>query len=413
MNLADDPFSRITPEDLGYQPGIIIPGMSAQPHSSEPIQPQGFAWRDPSTIPPRPWLYGRHLLRGQVSVTVAPGGVGKSSLLLIEALSMAAGRAILGDWVAKPLTVWVYNLEDPRDELERRTIAAMIHHRVRPEEIGDRLYLNSGRDRGLCTAVQARNGAMIVAPEIEAICEAIQNLDADVVVIDPFVSSHRVQENDNGAIDMVAKEWARVAERCNCAIELVHHTRKLNGENATSEASRGAVALLGAARSARVLNRMTDDERVKAGVTGEDTYFSVTRDKANLAPAGKRAWRRIVSVDLGQGDHVGVVEPWEWPDAFDGITPQDAANVRQAVAEREIEPPREDPRSKDWVGHIVARILGLDMGEKSTRTRIIALIRTWVATEVLEIAEARSSRDGRDVRVIIPGPNDPLREGGS
>ena len=387
--------------------------MSAQPHSSEPIQPQGFAWRDPSTIPPRPWLYGRHLLRGQVSVTVAPGGVGKSSLLLIEALSMAAGRAILGDWVAKPLTVWVYNLEDPRDELERRTIAAMIHHRVRPEEIGDRLYLNSGRDRGLCTAVQARNGAMIVAPEIEAICEAIQNLDADVVVIDPFVSSHRVQENDNGAIDMVAKEWARVAERCNCAIELVHHTRKLNGENATSEASRGAVALLGAARSARVLNRMTDDERVKAGVTGEDTYFSVTRDKANLAPAGKRAWRRIVSVDLGQGDHVGVVEPWEWPDAFDGITPQDAANVRQAVAEREIEPPREDPRSKDWVGHIVARILGLDMGEKSTRTRIIALIRTWVATEVLEIAEARSSRDGRDVRVIIPGPNDPLREGGS
>jgi hypothetical protein len=33
--------------------------------------PTEFVWRDPSTIPPRPWLYGRHLIRKQVSVTVS------------------------------------------------------------------------------------------------------------------------------------------------------------------------------------------------------------------------------------------------------------------------------------------------------------------------------------------------------
>ena len=48
--------------------------------------PTAFVWRDPSTIPPRPWLYGRHLIRKQVSVTVALGGVGKSSLMICEAL---------------------------------------------------------------------------------------------------------------------------------------------------------------------------------------------------------------------------------------------------------------------------------------------------------------------------------------
>ena len=61
-----------------------------------------------------------------------------------------------------------------------------------------------------------------------------------MLVIDPFVSSHQASENDNGAIDLVAKEWARLADRCNCAIELVHHTRKTNGEDATTESGRAA-----------------------------------------------------------------------------------------------------------------------------------------------------------------------------
>jgi RecA-family ATPase len=109
--------------------------------------PTEFVWRDPSNIPPRPWVYGRHLIRKQVSVTVAPGGVGKSSLTICEALAMASGRELLGDWTAKGLKVWLYNLEDPRDEMDRRIIAAMQHHHVSPEEIAGRLYVDTGRER--------------------------------------------------------------------------------------------------------------------------------------------------------------------------------------------------------------------------------------------------------------------------
>ncbi|WP_254443799.1 AAA family ATPase [Ruegeria sp. HKCCA4008] len=59
--------------------------------------PKEFVWRDPSAIPPRPWLYGQHLIRKQVSVTVAPGGVGKSSLTICEGLAMASGRDLPRD----------------------------------------------------------------------------------------------------------------------------------------------------------------------------------------------------------------------------------------------------------------------------------------------------------------------------
>ncbi|MEY8838273.1 AAA family ATPase, partial [Cribrihabitans sp. XS_ASV171] len=183
--------------------------------------PTEFVWRDPATIPPRPWVYGRHLIRKQASVTVAPGGVGKSSLTICEGLAMASGRELLDDWTAQGLKVWIYNLEDPRDELERRIIAAMQHHNVTPDEIAGRLFVDTGRERELCTAMQTREGVEILRPEIDALAREIRERQVDVLIIDPFVSSHQVGENDNGAIDLVAKEWARLADRCNCAIELV------------------------------------------------------------------------------------------------------------------------------------------------------------------------------------------------
>jgi len=72
--------------------------------------------------------------------------------------------------------------------------------------------------------------------------------------IDPFISSHRVMENDNSAIDAVAKTWTGIAHATNTAIDLAHHSRKTGGAEVTMEDGRGAVVLLNAVRSARVLS---------------------------------------------------------------------------------------------------------------------------------------------------------------
>lgn len=367
--------------------GRSAPNVSELRQSLEPPRevhtPTPFVWRDPAAIPPRPWVYGRHLIRKQVSVTVAHGGVGKSSMVICEALAQASGRKLLGDWTAKGLKVWIYNLEDTRDELERRVIAAMQHHEVQPEEIEGRLYVDTGRERALSTAVQTRDGVQIIKPEMDGLAEEIAAREIDVLIIDPFVSSHQVSENDNGAIDLVAKEWARLAERCNCAIELVHHTRKTNGEEATTESARGATALLGAARSGRVLNKMSDDMKEDAGVAHDPaTYFSVTRDKANLAPVGKRVWRRMASVHLANGDDVGVAEAWEWPDTFDGIQTADLLKVQAAIEAAE-KPLRysDQAQSGRWVGDLIGDILNL--GPVSDKKRIKKIIETWLDSGAL------------------------------
>jgi hypothetical protein len=42
-------------------------------------------------------------------------------------------------------------------------------------------------------------------------------------------------------------------------------------------------------------------------------YVRVDRGKGNFAPPSKATWVHLASVDLPNGDEVGVVEPWNHP----------------------------------------------------------------------------------------------------
>jgi len=342
-----------------------------------------YIWRDPATIHARQWLYGRNLIRKQVSVTVAPGGVGKSSLLIAEALAMVTGRELLGKTVREPLRVWSWNLEDPRDEIERRIQAACLHHCIAPTELGDRLFIDTGREQELCIAKSNGHGFQIIEPVVKDLAAEMLERQIDVLIVDPFISSHNVSENDNSAMDAVAKQWAKVADKTNAAIVLVHHTRKQNGDEVTAESGRGAKAVIDAARDVRALNRMTDQEAKKAGIETEMRrhYFRAYSDKANLAPpAANSDWYKLESIWLPNGDAVGVITAWEWPEkASTGVSEEEESNAIRKVqdligTERNY---RSDWRSQDtWVGNLIADTLKLDI--KDDRQQIIGLIKRWV-----------------------------------
>src|SRR3712207_4296737 len=160
-----------------------------------------FVWRDPSTIPRRRWIYGGHYVRGFVSATISPGGIGKSSLAIVEALAIVTGRPLLGVVPDEPGRVWIWNGEDPREELERRIAAACLHYGIEPGEVEDRLFIDSGRDMPITMATtDARAKVVLAEPVIEEVKATIVANGIDVVIVDPFVSSHRVFENDNMAI---------------------------------------------------------------------------------------------------------------------------------------------------------------------------------------------------------------------
>lgn len=362
-----------------------------------------FVWRDPSTLPRREWLYGHHLIRKFVSATFSPGGVGKSSLVMTEAMAMASGKSLLGVPIRKRLNVAYWNGEDPYEETERRAFACALHHGLGAEDLEGRFLLGSGRDDPLVIAEQTPSGTTILAPNIERVMETARACNLDVIVIDPFVSSHRVTENDNGAIDMVVKAWARIADKANVAVELVHHTRKANGNETTVEDGRGASALLYAARSARALNVMSREEGEKAGVDKHRSYFRVDNGKANLAPPPDGSdWYHMIGVDLGNGDafnapdQVGVVTRWQWPDPFDGVQVSDLLAVQRKVDGGVW---RENSQAKEWVGIAVADVLGLDLQDKAAKQKVKGLLARWLKEGVL--VKVMATDEHRKERPVI------------
>ena len=350
------------------------------------IKATPFLWRDEADIPKRQWLYGKHLLRRFLSLDVAAGGIGKSSVKVGEALAMASGRELYGKELPEgPLKVWLYNLEDPNEETERRIHATAKRFNLRPEDLGGRLYADSGRDQPLILAEETDGGARIMTPVVDAIVSELQGREIDVLILDPFVSSHAVSENDNRAIDMVAKQWAMIADRCNCSINLVHHVRKQNGQEATADSARGASALIGAARSVMVYNRMTKEEAETAGMAPEQAsfHFRIQNDKANLSPPESADWYRMNNVELINGDDVGVACPWSWPDAFQGITTAKLMEVQRAVDKGQW---RKDVRSgQKWVGNIIAQVLAMD--PEDDKRRLGAIIKEWLKNGVLSEVE--------------------------
>lgn len=361
------------------------------------IKATPYSWVEPATIPKRDFVYGRHLIRKFVSATVAPGGVGKSSLIVTEALAMCSGADLLGVQPTGRSRVWLWNLEDPAEEIARHIQATAMHYQLGAADIEGHLYADSGRDQRLVIATTDRNGASIVQPVIDNLVAEIIARDIDALIIDPFVSSHEVSENDNGAMDRIVKEWGRVAQRGNCAVELVHHSRKSSaGETEiTVESSRGGKALTDGCRSVRVLNRMSKEEGENAGVENCRVHFRTYIDKSNLAPPAENStWFKLESVDLGNsttgyGDSIGVVIPWQWPDLMADVSVSDLRNVQAIVSKGRY---RASPQSPDWVGNAIAEACRLDLGKPKDKRKASNLLKVWMASGSLK---KQTDKDGK------------------
>lgn len=372
------------------------------------VTPTPFEWVEPSSIPQRAVIYGNHLYRKFVSMTVSPGGLGKSSMVMVEALAMASNKPLLGDEIFEgPLKVWYWNGEDPQDENTRRLVAAATYHKLNPKDFAQNLWIDSGRAMALKLASMVRGDLDIHDSLFLAIERAIQARKIDVLVLDPFVSVHSVQENDNGAIDAIVKRLGLVADRCNCAIELVHHVRKPGGgSNSRTDIhdARGAGALTAGVRSGRVLNVMSEEEATEAKIASEDrfSYFTVDMGKANLAKRdGRAVWRKLVSVpldngsDLRPGDMVGVVDKYEPPKALVAdIWPANAAELAQRIAEEDNNLRHwtgNGPAPADWFGFAIARVMGLD--EVEHRGAIRVMIKRWINADVLRLVQSTVNRN--------------------
>ena len=293
------------------------------------ITVEPFQFRAETDIPPWQWLYGQFLLRGEVAGTAAYGGTGKSSLSIVEAVAMTSGRTLLNESVLTPLRVVLINLEDTHNTMEKRIAAAMHQYGITPADIGDRLIVLAKGEVKIKVARQLRSGDVERnEPTIRALIRLMHEHRGDVLSIDSFIRTHKVNENDNSAIQEVVECFEDIAQEANCAVHLWHHTRKLGGERATIEAARGASAFMDACRSGRVLETMSAKEHKELQTIAPDMlppgfYLRAFSGKRSFAPpADQSDWFKRENVELANSDNVGVVTTWQYPAPDTAIAPE-------------------------------------------------------------------------------------------
>jgi hypothetical protein len=270
---------------------------------------------DVKSIPKRDWIIPRLLLGGNISLILGPGGVAKSMLQLIAAVSVATGRDLLRLGSIRRCNALVINNEDDKNELQRRVSAVVSQFSIDPAELEGSLYTISGYLRPVRFAHHIDN-RVLRGSDLDKIEAFIAEQKIEALFVDPFISTHTAPENDNNAMDQVVSIFKRLSGKSRIAINIAHHTKKIGGDTEVhagdAESGRGASSIKDAARAAVTIARMGKKTAEKLDIADEvrGDYIRMDVGKMNFAPHDSKAnWFRIEQVILANRDSVGVPVP--------------------------------------------------------------------------------------------------------
>lgn len=234
------------------------------------------------------------LLPGMLGTLVAHGGIGKTTLLLQLAISLAAGANLMDGIMALPATparVVFVAAEESRELLHVR-----LHGLARRQLAGveaERLHANLTLLPGLghdCRLLEQG----VATPFIDELVCACQG--ARLVILDPLSRLHDGDENSASAMTRVAQTLERLARDSGAAVLVAHHMNKSAntwGATDTAGASRGSSALTDAARLQMNLGlRSKDDAALLGGRDKAHHYVRFDITKANYLPPTPGIWLR-------------------------------------------------------------------------------------------------------------------------
>ena len=216
-----------------------------------------------------------------------------------QALALTTGRNLTGEHVFQRARVLIISLEDDADELRRRILAARLHFNIPASDVDGWLFLSSpGAAAGkLMTTDQKGRGVLgQLATHLET--EIVAN-KIDLVLLDPFVKSHSVDENLNSLVDDVAQVLSDLAAKHDIAIDLPHHISK--GVAEPGNANRGKARARWSMLRLYHVTPMSPEEAKTSAYPRRRWFICSRRPRRvtrNLA-AGAAKWFRLLGVPLG------------------------------------------------------------------------------------------------------------------
>lgn len=276
----------------------------AKPADGKPFSPlfSAVSWDFPEAIDPKEWRDARltpdcivqDYLYADVGVLVAPGGTGKTTIILFEAVHIVLGLPLWGLEVKKPGPVLFITAEDSREMLVARLRSIVHEMGLTEEQVATvqrdiRISDVTGESYRLTSII---DDVVQTNEFVDQIIRASYGMSPVLVVIDPAVSfgvgENRINDAEQGLIVAARK----VRKALNCCVRYLHHSGKANGRDKTLDqySGRGGSALPDGARMVAVMQRFDENEwRNATGKTLEEgeSGLIIARPKLSYAAPQK------------------------------------------------------------------------------------------------------------------------------
>lgn len=221
----------------------------------------------------------------------APGGMGKTTLVLYEAICIALGILLYGLIVYQPGRTLIITAEDQRGVLLARLREICLAMKLTPDQIQkvrESVIILDVSTMFIKLIEDTQGKGMIVSADTDAICEAYKDCNIKMVVIDPAisfgVSESKVNDNEQGLV-MAARKMVKELQAC---VRYIHHTGKAGADKERSQTQysvRGGSAFADGCRMVTGLSEATDsDIPPGSNLLGAGaTFIRYTRHKLTYA----------------------------------------------------------------------------------------------------------------------------------
>lgn len=239
-------------------------------------------------------VFGTMVERGTVTLLAAAPGIGKTTFGIQAACAVASGRAWAGFGVEGAGRVLYLNAEDPEEEVVRRFMAAKIENLL-PPLASYGVHLVGRTEQRLMEKV---GGRIAVTDYGIWLRDVAIELRPALIVIDPKVMTHSLDENSNAEMGALFGYFADLAAMGDAGVLVVHHTGKDQKEGLG--AARGASSITASVRSIWHLgggDKASPPEAVRLSCV-----------KSNHHAIGQSRFFRRIPVTLPNGDDVGLLK---------------------------------------------------------------------------------------------------------
>jgi hypothetical protein len=299
-----DKRQRVLNHDI---PNLIGSQFSTQPNVSSPLMTSGQRLKSGlinlsnTPPPPRDFVWEDLVLAGKVCVLAGFGGVSKTMLLMMLAVSIALGKDFLGKLVKVGCVLLILGEED-QEEIDRRINAICFALGLSAYEkalVVDRIraFPMIGQDARFA---QIKDGSAEGTDFPDEVIEAAKKLEAEAAVplaligLDHAGVIHGGNFNAREDVVQTMGQVGKLATETGAATMVLAHSPKgaMNTDEPNQNNVTGSAAWSDLARVVFVLKRMTGPEGKPFGKGQADLskYVSFSVVKNNYGPTGDKIW---------------------------------------------------------------------------------------------------------------------------